>query len=171
MPPNTEPGQCDPAFMRVTTNVIPLNAQLKQKWGLPLGAVIHPMAERPDHDGVPLVNFGSCGIIRCRRCRTYINPFVEFVQTGQRWKCNVCGLINEVPPDYFCTLDANGKRRDLADRPELCQGNVEFVAPAEYMVCRGTRPLLYPSRFCLFHCPIYRPYFHLVCSNFLAVAI
>ena len=37
------------------------------------------------------------GIIRCRRCRTYINPFVEFVQAGQRWKCNVCGLINEVP--------------------------------------------------------------------------
>ncbi len=141
MMPNTEPGQCDPKLFRVTTNAIPATNALKQKWGLPFGAVIHPMAEMPGH-GVPVVNFGNSGIIRCRRCRTYINPFVQFVQGGQRWKCNVCGLINDVPPEYFCVLDANGRRRDLAERPELCHGHVEFVAPAEYMV-RPPQPPVY----------------------------
>jgi protein transport protein SEC24 len=142
MPPATEPGQCDPALFRVSTNAIPSTNVLKQKWGLPFGAVIHPMATIQNPGGVPLVNFGSCGIIRCRRCRTYINPFVQFVQGGQRWKCNVCGLINDVPPEYFCVLDGSGRRRDLAERPELCHGHVEFVAPAEYMV-RPPQPPVY----------------------------
>ena len=64
----------------------------------------------------------------------YINPFVQFMDSGRRWRCNVCGLLNEVPGDYFCSLDSNGKRRDIADRPELCLGSVELVAPADYMV-------------------------------------
>jgi hypothetical protein len=39
-----------------------------------------------------------------------------------------------VPSSYFCHLDANGQRRDKDQRPELCTGSVELVAPAEYMV-------------------------------------
>ena len=141
MLPTTEPGQCDPSLFRVTTNAIPATNALKQKWGLPFGAVIHPMAPLPA-PGVPVVNFPNQQIIRCRRCRTYINPFVKFTQGGQRWNCNVCNLINDVPPEYFCVLDANGRRRDLAERPELCHGHVEFVAPAEYMV-RPPQPPAY----------------------------
>ena len=45
---------------------------------------------------VPVVNFGACGVIRCRRCRSYINPFVQFLDSGRRWRCNVCGMLNEV---------------------------------------------------------------------------
>lgn len=43
-------------------------------------------------------------------------------------------MVNEVPVEYFCTLDASGRRIDLHERPELCSGSVEYVAPAEYMV-------------------------------------
>ena len=62
----------------------------------------------------------STGIVRCRRCRTYINPFVQFIDGGRRFRCNVCSLPNEVPVDYFCTLDANGRRRGGAVQAELC---------------------------------------------------
>ncbi len=55
----------------------------------------------------------------------------------------MCALPNEVPVDYFCTLDANGVRRDIAERPELNSGTVEFLASQEYMV----RPPMPPSYF------------------------
>lgn len=46
----------------------------------------------------------------------------------------MCQLVNEVPVEYFCALDAGGRRLDVDQRPELCGGSVEYVAPAEYMV-------------------------------------
>jgi hypothetical protein len=46
-------------------------------------------------------------------------------------------MVNEVPVEYFCALDANGRRLDHDQRPELCGGSVEYVAPAEYMVGGG----------------------------------
>lgn len=33
-------------------------------------------------------------IVRCRSCRTYINPFVTFLDQ-RRWKCNLCYRIND----------------------------------------------------------------------------
>jgi protein transport protein SEC24 len=43
-------------------------------------------------------------------------------------------MLNEVPLEYFCHVDGEGRRRDLDERPELNSGTVEYVAPAEYMV-------------------------------------
>ena len=37
--------------------------------------------------------------------------------------------------EYYCAVDGNGVRHDIEQRPELCQGSVEYVAPQEYMVC------------------------------------
>jgi protein transport protein SEC24 len=50
--------------------------------------------------------------------------------------------LNEVPVEYFCPLDENGRRRDADERPELSHGSVEFVAPTEYMV-RPPMPPVY----------------------------
>ena len=44
---------------------------------------------------VPVVNFGAGGIIRCRRCRTYVNPYVTFTDGGRKWRCNACSLLND----------------------------------------------------------------------------
>jgi hypothetical protein len=38
--------------------------------------------------------YNTMTIVRCRRCRTYINPYVEFVD-NQHWRCNMCYLLNE----------------------------------------------------------------------------
>lgn len=132
VPPPAIPGSCDPRYMRLTCNALPATASLRQRFGLPLALLIHPMA--PGGPPVPVVNFGSSPIVRCRRCRTYINPFCQFTDGGRRWRCNCCTHLNEVPSDYFCPLDHEGRRRDLAERPELAQGTVEYVAPTEYMV-------------------------------------
>ena len=158
-PPNTAlPGSCEPRFMRMTVNAVPAQQAIRQRFQLPIGAIVHPLAPRDgaviggeglgfgastsnstsvdqNDDGVPVVPLTAAGIVRCRRCRTYINPFVQWVDGGRRFVCNVCALANEVPVEYYAPLDAEGKRMDApGSRPELTQGSVEYVAPAEYMV-------------------------------------
>jgi protein transport protein SEC24 len=136
-------GNCDPRYMRLSVRAMPNSSSLRVKSGLPFGMVVRPFGDDPaDPDCVPLVNTTSTGVIRCRRCRTYINPFVTWADQGRRWRCNVCGLLNDVPPNYFCNLDANNQRKDRAERPELSRGSVEFVAPQEYMV-RPPQPAVY----------------------------
>ncbi|KAK4565225.1 hypothetical protein RGQ29_007049 [Quercus rubra] len=139
------PMNCNPRFLRLTTSGIPNSQSLASRWHLPLGAVVCPLAEAPDGEEVPVVNFVSTGIIRCRRCRTYVNPYVTFTDAGRKWRCNICSLLNDVPGDYFAHLDATGKRIDLDQRPELTKGSVEFVAPTEYMM----RPPMPPVYFFL----------------------
>nr|XP_011466237.1 PREDICTED: protein transport protein Sec24-like At3g07100 isoform X2 [Fragaria vesca subsp. vesca] len=136
------PMNCNPRFLRFTTGAIPSSQSLSSRWHLPLGAVVCPLAESPEGEEVPVVNFGAAGIIRCRRCRTYVNPYVTFTDAGRKWRCNICALLNDVPGDYFANLDATGRRIDMDQRPELTHGSVEFVAPTEYMV-RAPMPPLY----------------------------
>jgi protein transport protein SEC24 len=121
--------------MQTTTNVVPQSNALLTQSKLPLGAIFSPMAQpqRPE-DQIPIVNLSSGGIVRCRRCRAYINPWSIFTDGGRRWKCNLCAYMNDVPTDYYCGVDANGFRTDLHERPELTKGCVEFVASSEYMV-------------------------------------
>jgi protein transport protein SEC24 len=112
-------------------------------WKLPIGAIVQPMHPIVgDMEPIPIINFGRCGVQRCRNCRTYINPFVSWADGGRRWRCNVCGTLNEVPQEYFGSLDANNQRTDIDERPELTRGTVEFVAPQEYMV-RPPQPPVY----------------------------
>ncbi|MBA0641677.1 hypothetical protein Goklo_026201, partial [Gossypium klotzschianum] len=136
------PMNCNPRYLRLTTSAIPNSQSLASRWHLPLGAVVCPLAEAPEGEEVPVINFASTGIIRCRRCRTYVNPYVTFTDAGRKWRCNICSLLNDVPGEYFANLDATGRRIDLDQRPELIKGSVEFVAPMEYMV-RPPMPPLY----------------------------
>eukprot|EP00761_Pharyngomonas_kirbyi_P013520 gb/GECH01013549.1/.p1 GENE.gb/GECH01013549.1/~~gb/GECH01013549.1/.p1 ORF type:complete len:878 (+),score=189.28 gb/GECH01013549.1/:1-2634(+) len=132
--------QSSSKFMRMTTQVMPQNPSLLKKWGLPLGCVIQPFAETEDE--VPLVNFGRAGVVRCRRCRAYINPFAKFIEGGRRWTCPMCNYTNDVHMDYYSNLDSNGNRTDLASRPELINGSFDIIAPREYHV-RAPQPPLY----------------------------
>lgn len=138
-PPPVE-GNADPKYMRLTSAALPNSAALKARWGLPVGGIVDPLNK--DGPPVTLVDFGSAGIVRCRKCRTYINPFVVWTDGGRRFRCNLCGTTNEVPVDYFCTLGPDGRRRDHNERPELSQGSVEYVASQEYMV-RAPMPPVY----------------------------
>jgi protein transport protein SEC24 len=127
---NFNVAQSSTTFIRSTVQCIPSTPTLAKSWHLPLGAVIHPFAE---NEKVPLVAMGAAGIIRCNKCRTYINPFVIFLEYGKKWQCNMCKSVNDVPNAYFCQLDENGVRKDFFKRPELLHGSVEFIAPQEYM--------------------------------------
>lgn len=131
-----------PCFMRISVGMFPNAPNLRSKFPLPVGAVVQPLAEPPSSEqSIPVVNFGKAGIIRCRRCRAYINYLSMFVDGGRKFRCNFCGFLSDVPPEYYCPLDNTGKRLDANERPELTCGSVDFVAPSEYMV----RPPMPPT--------------------------
>ncbi len=58
---------------------------MRQRYQLPFGAVVHPLADPQD---VPVIGLDNGGIVRCKRCRTYINPFVRWSDGG---RCS-CGM-------------------------------------------------------------------------------
>lgn len=121
---------------------VPNSTSLRQKtYNLPVGIFVRPLA--PTNTVVPDVSYGSTGkVVRCHRCRTYINPFVKWESGGRRWTCNICSFPNDTPAAYQASLDENGRRVDFAERPELCHGSVEFIAPGDYMV-RPPQPPAY----------------------------
>ncbi|KAE9005561.1 Protein transport protein Sec24-like [Phytophthora rubi] len=127
-------SQCDPRYMRLTVGALPHSMEHANKSKLTYGLIIRPLAPPDEGEDLDVVNFGPSGVVRCRHCRTYINPFVQWVDNGRRWRCNLCGVSNDVASSYFCHLGANQQRQDRDERPELNSGSVEIVAPSEYMM-------------------------------------
>lgn len=87
-PPPYDVRSCSQEFLRPTFNAIPNSETLRKRLGVPLGIIVQPMSERAEK--VPVVDPKDGGIVRCRKCRTYINPFVTWHDNGRRFKCNVC---------------------------------------------------------------------------------
>jgi len=131
-------------LVRLSCEKVAQTAQTAATTKIPFGGIMRPLAPDGEEDEpIETVQPGTAGIIRCKRCRTYINAFVSWSEHGRRWRCNMCSQINDCPAAYFCHLDDQGLRRDRFERPELSKAVVEFIAPAEYMV----RPPQEPSYF------------------------
>ena len=122
----------DPSYKRCTLTAIPTSDTLHRKTKLPFALVVTPFRSvSPSEPPVPVVEDRI--IARCRRCRSYINPFVTFIDGGSRWKCIMCNVSNEVPA-LFDWDDTAKKPADRWKRHELNHAVVDFVAPNEYMV-------------------------------------
>ncbi|KAK7684560.1 COPII subunit [Cerrena zonata] len=145
LPPNSCLSQspfanADSSYQRSTLNAIPTTNSLLNKSKIPLGLVITPYRSlKEGEDEVPVVT--DTVIARCRRCRTYINPYVQFIDGGNRWRCCMCSLSNEVP-QLFDWDQVRNQPGDRWARAELNHAVVEFVAPTEYMV-RPPQPAVY----------------------------
>ncbi|KAJ3205175.1 COPII subunit [Entophlyctis luteolus] len=130
---------CPSVYKRCTLNAIPQTQSMLGKTKIPFGLVVTPYRSLlPGEEPVPVINPPL--IVRCRRCRAYINPWIQFVEQGTRWKCNMCYLTNEVPGFY--DWDAESRQQvDRMKRPELTHSVVEYIAPQEYMV-RPPQPVV-----------------------------
>ncbi|KAJ5692994.1 Sec23/Sec24 beta-sandwich [Penicillium macrosclerotiorum] len=142
-------GNSSPKYARLTLNNIPSTSDFLSSTGLPLGMVLQPLAPLdPGEQPIPVLDFGDVGPPRCRRCRTYINPFMSFRAGGSKFVCNMCTFPNDTPAEYYAPLDPSGARVDRMQRPELMMGTVEFLVPKEYWnkepgVCDGIAEALY----------------------------
>ncbi|KAK6981036.1 protein transporter SEC24, partial [Favolaschia claudopus] len=142
------PGSCispaptavaDPSYQRLTLNAVPTTSSLLNKAKIPLALIITPYRTLDEGDEpIPLV---TDVIARCRRCRMYINPYVQFIDGGIAGgaACAIC------PMRFPRCLIGTRRETSLATagkRAELNHSVVEFVAPTEYMV-RAPQPAVY----------------------------
>ncbi|KFV84783.1 Protein transport protein Sec24A, partial [Struthio camelus australis] len=150
---------CNPELFRCTLTNIPQTQALLNKAKLPLGLLLHPFK---DLSQLPVVT--SSTIVRCRSCRTYINPFVSFLDQ-RRWKCNLCYRVNDVPEEFMYNpvTRAYGEPHK---RPEVQNATIEFMAPSEYML-RPPQPPVYLFVFDVSHNAIETGYLNTVCKTLL----
>ncbi|VDM63173.1 unnamed protein product [Angiostrongylus costaricensis] len=128
-------ARVDPSVFRCTLNMVPQTEELLRNSRLPLGLTLHPFR---DMKNLNIIQTST--IVRCRYCRTYINPYV-FLPNSRHWRCNLCNRNNDLPDD-FC-WDPNTKSfGDPVNRPEIKHPTVEFIAPSEYML-RPPQPAVY----------------------------
>ncbi|XP_044310162.1 protein transport protein Sec24A isoform X2 [Varanus komodoensis] len=150
---------CNPELFRCTLTNIPQTQALLNKAKLPLGLLLHPFK---DLSQLPVVT--SSTIVRCRSCRTYINPFVSFLDQ-RRWKCNLCYRVNDVPEEFMY----NPVTRVYGEphkRPEVQNATIEFMAPSEYML-RPPQPPVYLFVFDVSHNALETGYLKTVCQTLL----
>ncbi|XP_075397683.1 protein transport protein Sec24A isoform X2 [Tenrec ecaudatus] len=150
---------CSPELFRCTLTGVPQTQALLNRAKLPLGLLLHPFK-----DLVQLPVVTSSTIVRCRSCRTYINPFVSFLDQ-RRWKCNLCYRVNDVPEEFMY----NPLTRVYGEphrRPEVQNATIEFMAPSEYML-RPPQPPVYLFVFDVSHNAIETGYLNLVCQSLL----
>uniref|UniRef100_A0A8C0JYD2 SEC24 homolog A, COPII coat complex component n=1 Tax=Canis lupus dingo TaxID=286419 RepID=A0A8C0JYD2_CANLU len=149
---------CNPELFRCTLTSIPQTQALLNKAKLPLGLLLHPFKDLQ----LPVVT--SSTIVRCRSCRTYINPFVNFLDQ-RRWKCNLCYRVNDVPEEFMY----NPLTRVYGEphrRPEVQNATIEFMAPSEYML-RPPQPPVYLFVFDVSHNAVETGYLNSVCQSLL----
>ncbi|XP_048826260.1 protein transport protein Sec24B isoform X5 [Brienomyrus brachyistius] len=165
--PNPEPNlsadlrkvNCSPDTFRCTLTNIPQTQALLNKAKLPLGLLLHPFR---DLTQLPVITSNT--IVRCRSCRTYINPFVTFLDQ-RRWKCNLCYRVNDVP-DEFMYNPVTRSYGEPHKRPEVQNSTVEFIASSDYML-RPPQPAVYLFVLDVSHSAVETGYLTIFCQSLL----
>ncbi|XP_038437850.1 protein transport protein Sec24B isoform X2 [Canis lupus familiaris] len=150
---------CSPDSFRCTLTNIPQTQALLNKAKLPLGLLLHPFR---DLTQLPVITSNT--IVRCRSCRTYINPFVSFIDQ-RRWKCNLCYRVNDVPEEFMY----NPVTRSYGEphkRPEVQNSTVEFIASSDYML-RPPQPAVYLFVLDVSHNAVEAGYLTILCQSLL----
>uniref|UniRef100_A0A8C1F8N6 SEC24 homolog B, COPII coat complex component n=1 Tax=Cyprinus carpio carpio TaxID=630221 RepID=A0A8C1F8N6_CYPCA len=150
---------CSPDTFRCTLTNIPQTQALLNKARLPLGLLLHPFR---DLTQLPVITSNT--IVRCRSCRTYINPFVSFLDQ-RRWKCNLCYRVNDVP-DEFMYNPVTRSYGEPHKRPEVQNSTVEFIASSDYML-RPPQPAVYLFLLDVSHNAVESGYLNVFCQSLL----
>lgn len=77
-------------YYRATINTIPRDLTMLKTSAIPFFLSVELNKESIS---VPIVNEE---LVRCSKCKGYLNPFVEIINPGYKWKCNLCETVNEV---------------------------------------------------------------------------
>lgn len=124
---------CSDQYIKPTAYVLPNTQNLLHQLSFPIGLSISPVSSTAGEE-IPLVSYEDKTIPRCpnTQCRAYLNPFVKFIEGGEKWICNFCKQVNNTEDHYYANLDKNGRRVDCDTKIELCHGSYEFLTNKQY---------------------------------------
>lgn len=105
-------GCARPCHMRSTIYKVPVTKEILDMSGLEFSVVIKPFDER-EVDGKFYVPLSDSEIVRCNRCKAYINPF------SRNGQCCICSYTFQ-------------SMQDSVQRPEHQLGSYEFRVTPEY---------------------------------------
>jgi protein transport protein SEC24 len=116
-------------FIRATSSRIPSTDSLLSNSSIPFAIHFTPLNQL--ENDVPVFSFGNHDLPRCKlkECMGYVSPYVEWLDNGGSWKCNLCQNVN-TSEEYFY---------DLKDK--ITMGTYELIANASYM----DRPPMAPA--------------------------
>lgn len=105
-------GCVRPCHMRSTVYLIPTTKDLMDSSGLEFSVVIKPFDDG-EIDKRFVVPLSPNPIVRCNRCKAYINPF------SKQGQCCICNVVSK-------------GMQEEGQRPELYSGSYEFRVTPEY---------------------------------------
>ncbi|KAJ3433366.1 sec24-related protein [Anaeramoeba flamelloides] len=111
-------------FVRCGLKYIPPDFKMLDQKLTPLTLAVRPTVPRNAKTNTPVIVYDDHQPIRCENCQSYIAPSTKFIENGNIWVCGMCEKWNDVPEWYKCSLNSEGLREDLEERPELTQLNV-----------------------------------------------
>ena len=130
--------------VRLTTSKAPRDADVKERTGLPFGAVVRPFKPLAEYDLDPssIDRLAPAdAIARCKECFGYVNGYCGLERDG--WICILCGAFvpwdsrahdGVGPPRYR----KNPHRNSL---PEICRQEHESLVASEVLTARPDAPI------------------------------
>lgn len=88
-------------YYRCSINSVPENQERLRNSAIPLFFSVE--FENPEISA-PLVKEA---IVKCAKCKGYLNPYVEVIMPGFKWRCNLCDNVNSVEQPFIMTERRN----------------------------------------------------------------
>ncbi|CAI2351971.1 unnamed protein product [Caenorhabditis sp. 36 PRJEB53466] len=142
-------GNANPKLMRSTLYSAPKTSEMLKSSQIPFAVFVSPFAVLNENENEPpVVNVGSKGPIRCRRCKAYACRFMQFEKSGCFFKCPFChaNTLLEGPARVELLLGAY----DLVAGAEYCKHGIPPKPPAfifmidvsSHSISNGMLPML-----------------------------
>ncbi|EPR79935.1 SEC24-like protein [Spraguea lophii 42_110] len=136
------------SHIRSSIKILPSTEEMYNQSKIPL--VLNISMINYENDNVAMSNEE---IIRCEKCKSYINPYVEIIPPGLQWKCNLCFAINKVENSFrskhiLNTVtgkfkpEENKRINERYEEIELKEDIIDIKAPQSYVLRGASDPVI-----------------------------
>lgn len=121
--PANEFGKRYPLYFRPACSVIPYNEEVFQNVGIPQAMIITPALVTD----LTTINYTRFDVPRCRKCYSYLSPYIKIQQDGRTYKCPMCDEISKVNDETLRQLGGLNSFKEISNQV------YEYIAPRNYV--------------------------------------